>query len=148
MAGCNNHQHESAKEHEGETIFPKGDIITSDNFAGTAWLEMFLTNDTIFNTSMGNVTFDPGARTNWHIHPGGQLLLVTDGKGIYQEKGRSAQVLRKGDVVKIPPDAEHWHGAAPDSSMTHVAISLNLHKGGVVWLLPVTDDEYHGINLQ
>lgn len=148
MAGCNSHQPEGVKEQEKETIFPKGEIITSDNFTGTVWLEMFLSNDPVFNASMGNVTFEPGARTNWHIHPGGQILLVTDGKGYYQEKGKSARVLRKGDVVKIPPDAEHWHGASPDSSLTHVAISLNLHKGGVDWLGPVTSEEYNNIKVE
>ena len=60
-----------------------------------------------FNTQIGNVVFEPGARNNWHIHPGRQILLVTDGTGFYQEKGKSIQLLRKGDVVQIPPNAEH-----------------------------------------
>ncbi len=106
---------------------------------------MLVTNDSIYNTSIGNVMFEPGARTNWHKHPGGQILLVTDGEGYYQEKGKPAQLIKKGDVVRIPPDTEHWHGAAP-SSLTHIAISPKTDKGSVVWLQPVTDEEYSQAN--
>jgi quercetin dioxygenase-like cupin family protein len=140
MVGCTNHQTETAKEHISEAVFPKGEKITNKNFAGTLWLQMLVNNDSTYNTSIGNVTFEPGARTNWHKHPGGQILLVTEGMGYYQEKGKSAQLLQKGDIVKIPPHEEHWHGAAPDCGLTHIAISLNLQKGSVVWLLPVTDE--------
>jgi quercetin dioxygenase-like cupin family protein len=146
IISCSSYQSEIAKEQETATIFPKGEIITSENFTGTAWLEMFLSNDTIYHASMGNVTFEPGARTNWHIHPGGQILLVTDGKGYYQQKGQPAKIISTGDVVKIPPYAEHWHGASPSSGLTHVAISLNLQKGGVVWLGPVTQEEYSDLD--
>jgi len=104
---------------------------------------MRVNNDSTYNTSIGNVTFELKARTNWHKHPGGQILLITEGQGFYQEKGKSAQVLRKGDIVKIPPYAEHWHGAAPEYSLTHIAISPNTDKGSVVWLQPVTDEEYN-----
>ncbi len=104
---------------------------------------MFVPNDTIYNTSMGNVTFEPKARTNWHQHPGGQILLVTDGTGYYQEKGKPALKIQKGDVVKIPPYAEHWHGAAPETGLTHLAISVNNDEGSVVWLNPVTEEEYN-----
>jgi quercetin dioxygenase-like cupin family protein len=86
--------------------------------------------------------FEPGARNHWHSHPGGQILIVTDGVGYYQEKGKSKQVIRKGDVVKILPDIVHWHGAATDSEITHIAINTNTQNGVVVWLQPVTDDEY------
>lgn len=143
---CNYKQIKTAKYQESELIFPKGDKITNSNFTGTAWLQMFVNNDSIYNASIGNVTFEPGARTNWHKHPGGQILLVTDGSGYYQEKGKPAQVIKKGDVVKIPPDTEHWHGASPDSGLTHIAISPNLQKGSVVWMKPVTNKEYSQIN--
>jgi len=142
FVACNNKKPEIAMTHKTELIFPKGDKITNNNFTGTAWLQMLVNNDSIYNTSIGNVTFEPGARTNWHKHPGGQILLVTDGSGYYQEKGKPAQTLHKGDVVKIPPDAEHWHGAAPNNGLTHIAISPNTDKGSVVWLRPVTDEEY------
>jgi len=128
-----------------DLVFPKGEVITNNNFTGTAWVQMLVNNDTTYTTSIGNVTFEPKARTNWHKHPGGQILLITDGQGFYQEKGKSAQVLHKGDVVKIPTYAEHWHGAAPDFSLTHIAISPNTDKGSVIWLQPVSDEEYTNI---
>jgi quercetin dioxygenase-like cupin family protein len=129
-----------------DLVFPKGEVITNNNFTGTAWLQMLVINDSTYYTSIGNVTFEPKARTNWHKHPGGQILLITDGQGYYQEKGKPAQLLQKGDVVKIPPYAEHWHGAASEHSLTHIAISPNTDKGSVVWLLPVTDEEYGRVN--
>lgn len=132
-------------EQTSEPVFPKGEIIINNNFKGTAWLQMLVNNDSTYNTSIGNVTFGPKARTNWHKHPGGQILLITDGQGYYQEKGKPAQLLHKGDVVKILPGAEHWHGAAPEYSLTHIAISPNTDKGSVIWLQPVSDEEYNGI---
>jgi len=142
---CNNNQTEKTMEHKTELVFPKGDQITNNNFTGTAWLQMLVNNDSIYNASIGNVTFEPGARTNWHKHPGGQILLVTDGSGYYQEKGKPAQHIQKGDVVRIPPDTEHWHGASPTSGLTHIAISPNTNKGSVVWLQPVTNEEYNNL---
>jgi len=142
LAGCNVGKNKNETIPQDETLFPKGDKIANNNFTGTAWVQMMVSNDSTYNTSIGNVTFEPGARTNWHKHPGGQILLVTDGEGYYQEKGKPAQLLRKGDVIKIPPDTEHWHGAAPGKGLTHIAISPNLQKGSVVWLQPVTDEEY------
>lgn len=133
-------QYSSARD----ILFPKGSKATNQNFTGTTWVNIMVT-DSIFNTSMGNVTFEPGARTKWHSHPGGQLLLVTNGVGYYQEKGKPAQLLKKGDVVKILPNIVHWHGASADSALTHVAISTNLQKGSVVWLEPVTDEEYQNV---
>ncbi|MGE8527218.1 cupin domain-containing protein [Chryseobacterium rhizosphaerae] len=64
---------------------------------------------------MGNVTFEPGARTKWHLHPGGQIILVTGGVGFYQEKGQPKKILHKGDVIKCSPHVEHWHGTSKDS---------------------------------
>ena len=141
LIACNNRVSKKTMEQE-VSPFLKGEKITNNNFTGTAWLQMLVNNDSIYNTTIGNVTFEPGARTNWHKHPGGQILLVTDGKGYYQERGKQAQLIKKGDVVRIPPNTEHWHGAAPDSSLTHVAISPNTDKGSVIWLQPVTDEEY------
>lgn len=125
-----------------EFVFPKGEVISNTNFTGTILLQMPGNNDSIYNTSIGNVTFEPGTRTNWHKQSGGQILLVTDGIGYYQEKWKPAQRIQKGDVVKIPTDTEHWHGAAPDISLTHIAISPNTDKGSVAWLQAVSDNEY------
>lgn len=124
-------------------IFPKGKKITNNYFTGATWLEMLVQNDNTYNCPIGNVTFEPGARNNWHKHPGGQLLLITGGKGYYQEEGKPVQVLHAGDVVKIPPDVKHWHGATPDSWFSHIAISTNPQKGDAEWLEPVTDEEYN-----
>ncbi len=125
-------------------IFPKGEKAPSDYFTGNALLKMLVPADGIFNCSIANVEFEPGARNNWHTHPGGQILIVTHGKGFYQEKGKPIQSLKTGDVVKIPPNLVHWHGAAPDSEFTHLAINTNTSTGIVDWLEPVTDEEYNG----
>jgi quercetin dioxygenase-like cupin family protein len=130
------------------TIFPQGEKAPADYFTGTAWVKSLVAAEDGLNSVIGNVTFEPGARNNWHTHPGGQILLVIDGTGYYQEKGKPTQLLRKGDVVKIPPNIVHWHGATPDASLTHIAISTNIQKGGVVdWLQPVTDEEYNSFNM-
>lgn len=145
FVACNNKKTETANEQKSETAFPKGEKITNNNFTGTAYSYIMVKPDSTYQAQVGNVTFEPGARTNWHKHPGGQILLVTKGKGYYQENGKAAQFIKKGDVVRIPPDTEHWHGAAPDSGLTHITISPNINKGTVVWLQPVTEEEYSGI---
>ena len=142
FVACNTKQTDTAIELTAESIFPKGEKITNNNFSGTVYLKMMGASDTALHTSFGNVTFEPKARTNWHSHPGGQILLITEGKGYYQAKGEPARLLRKGYVVEIPRNVVHWHGAAPDSAFAHIAISLNTDDGGAVWLQPVTDEEY------
>lgn len=123
--------------------FAKGEINPySKFFTGTTHLNMLVTRDDVFNSSIGNVTFDKGARTNWHKHSGGQILLVTAGEGRYQEKGKEIQILKAGDVVKIPPNVEHWHGAAPDSEFAHISIEPNIPHNQTTWLDAVTDEEY------
>jgi quercetin dioxygenase-like cupin family protein len=125
------------------TIFPKGSKGPSDYFTNTAWVNM-LHPDTkgVFDTQVYDVVFEPSARTYWHSHPGGQILLVTDGVGYYQEKGKPAQLLEPGDVVPIPPDVVHWHGAAPDSEFVHIGMSTNVHLGPAKWFGEVTESEY------
>lgn len=127
------------------TIFPKGGKVINDNFIGEVWLEMLVPDDRMFNCPTGNVTFAPGARNSWHSHPGGQILLVTGGKGFSQEEGRKALVIRKGDVVKVPPGVKHWHGAAPDRWLTHIAVMPNSRKGDATWFGAVTDEEYRDL---
>lgn len=126
---------------ESKILFEKGEKVKNENFTGTAYLKMLVTNDPENPITVGNVTFEPGARNRWHKHPGGQILLVTDGVGYYQERGQAKKILRKGDVIKCPPNVEHWHGASIDSHFSHLAIG-NSEKEAVVWLLPVTDEEY------
>jgi quercetin dioxygenase-like cupin family protein len=142
ISGCNAEKKTDETNRQNESIFPKGEKITNNNFAGTAYLHMMGAKDTTLHASFGNVTFEPKARTNWHSHPGGQVLFITEGKGYYQAKGEPARLLRKGDVVEIPRNVVHWHGAASDSEFAHIAVSLNTDEGGAVWIGPVTDEEY------
>ena len=126
-----------------EPIFSKGTKAPETVFTGTAYLNMLVSdNDNQYDCQVYDVVFEAGARNNWHSHPGGQILLVTAGKGYYQERGKLAQFLQMGDVVAIPPDVEHWHGAATDSEFTHIGISPNTQKGGAKWFDPVTEAEY------
>lgn len=141
ITACNNNQ-DPGNAQQNELFFPKGDKISNENFTGTAWLNYLVETDTVHNVNIGSVTFEPGARTNWHYHQGGQILLVTEGIGLYQEKGKPVEVIERGEVVKCPPNIEHWHGATPTESMTHVAIGTNANIGGAVWLHAVTDEEY------
>ena len=93
-----------------------------------------------------NVTFEPKCRNNWHIHHGGgQILIVTDGRGWYQEWGKDAQKLKKGDVVNIPADIKHWHGAAADSWFSHIAIEVPSQNGSTEWLEKVSDEQYYNL---
>ena len=128
-----------------ERIFPKGQKAPADYFTGEAWVQMLLPNDPALHCQIGNVTFEAGARNNWHTHPGGQILIVTSGTGYYQEKGKAVQLIRTGDTIAIPPAVVHWHGAAADSAMTHIAINPNTQTGMVEWLERVTDEEYNSI---
>jgi len=130
-------------QEDQSNIFPKGEKAPAEYFTGAVWVQLLVPNDPTLNCQIANVVFEPGARNNWHTHPGGQILIATDGIGYYQEKGKPIQLLRKGDVVNIPPDIVHWHGATPDSEFTHIAINPNTQKGIVVWLQRVTDEEYN-----
>jgi quercetin dioxygenase-like cupin family protein len=129
------------KESATNSLFPKGSKIVNNNFAGTAYLKNLMDADSLNPTSVGNVTFEPGARTKWHMHPGGQILLVTEGVGYYQEKGQAKKILRAGDVIKCPTNVAHWHGASVDTAFVQVAIT-NRHLGETIWLQEVTEDEY------
>jgi quercetin dioxygenase-like cupin family protein/alkylhydroperoxidase/carboxymuconolactone decarboxylase family protein YurZ len=121
-------------------IFSQGERIANDYFIGKVWLHMLVAPEAPHNIAVGNVTFSPGARNNWHAHRIGQFLLVTSGKGWYQEYGKAARSLQKGDVVNIPAGTKHWHGAAKDSWFVHIAVT----PGASEWFEAVTDEEYHG----
>lgn len=89
------------------------------------------------------VTFEPGARTAWHTHPLGQTLIVTQGRGWIQLWGEEIQEMNQGDIVWIPEDVKHWHGATPDTAMTHIAIAESLNGSPVDWMEKVSDAQYH-----
>ena len=130
------------KGNELQAIFPKGNLGAAENFTGNAWATALVANDSMYNALVGNVYFEPGARSNWHTHPAGQILIITDGVGYHQIKGQPRQTIRKGDVVKCPPNVTHWHGASPDTGMLQMYIIPNTEKGIVTWLQKVTDEEY------
>jgi len=128
-----------------DAIFPKGQRAPARNFTGTVWVQQLIEPDSAFNIPVGYVTFEPGARSHWHSHAGGQVLLAMGGIGYYQEQGKSIQILRKGDAVKCPPNVPHWHGASPTVGFMQVAVTPNTTKGRVTWMKPVTDEEYTNI---
>lgn len=123
------------------SVFPTGgkNDAYAQYFVGQSYLNMLTTQ----GVGIGNVTFEPSCRNNWHIHhKGGQILLCTAGRGYYQEWGKAAQELHPGDVVNIPPEVKHWHGAAPNSWFQHLAIEVPAEGASNEWLEPVSDDEY------
>ena len=124
-----------------DTLFPRGEKNEAfkEYFVGQSYLNMLTTT----GVAIGNVTFEPGCRNNWHIHhKGGQILLVTGGRGWYQEWGKEAQELHAGDVVNIPPEVKHWHGAAPDEWFSHLAIEVPGEETLNEWCEPVADNIY------
>ena len=119
---------------------------SSDYFTGVVWVKTLVPANDQTDCVVSDVTFEPGARNNWHTHPNGQILVATAGTGYYQEQGKPIQLLHTGEAMNIAPDVVHWHGAMPDSRFTHIAINPNVSKGGaVIWLQPVTDEEYHSV---
>lgn len=147
-SSCNNSEQQEMTTDNNTSIFPKGESVSSEWFSGNAFLMPLLAKDKNNDFSMGNVTFEPNARTHWHTHPRGQVLLITEGEGWYQEKGKPAQLIRKGDVINIPEDVEHWHGASANSNMVHIAITNYQEDVNVIWMAPVTDEEYKDVNEQ
>ncbi len=128
------------------TIFPKGEIAkNTDNYTGRIWLSILSHADNIFNFNVDVATYAPGSKLDWHIHPAGQVLLITEGAGYYQEKGKPIQIIHKGDVIKCAPGVEHWHAAAPKSSFAYLAVTPT-QKGKTIWGKRVTDAEYNSIN--
>ncbi|SFH82168.1 (R)-mandelonitrile lyase [Modicisalibacter xianhensis] len=119
-------------------------VGSEDLFVGHALIDpLFDSNDTRHTTG-GEVTFTPGARSNWHTHPAGQTLVVTDGIGWIQEEGGEKRVIKAGDVIWTPPGIKHWHGASDTHSMTHIAIQEQVDGSAVEWLEPVSDEQYQG----
>lgn len=125
-------------------VFPRGpkNEAYAPYFTGTSYLTMLSTEQVV----IGNVTFEPGCRNHWHIHHakkgGGQILLVTEGRGYYQEWGKAPRELLPGDVVNIPAEIKHWHGAAPDSWFAHLAVEVPAEDGRTEWCEPVSDEIY------
>lgn len=126
---------------ENISVFPmeEKNEAFAQYFVGQSYLNMLSTE----RVTIGNVTFEPGCRNNWHIHhKGGQILLCTAGRGYYQEWGKEAQELHPGDVVNIPPEVKHWHGAAKDSWFAHLAVEVPAEGASNEWLEVVNEEDY------
>ena len=140
--GSNNMDLATIKE---TSMFPVGgeNVNYAQYFDGKSYLNMISTEQVV----IGNVTFEPGCRNHWHIHHaakgGGQMLLVTAGRGWYQEWCKPAQELKTGDVVHIPANVKHWHGAAKDSAFQHIAIEVPGENTSNEWCEPVAENEYN-----
>ena len=144
-AAENNITKEEKQMHqEFSTVFARGakNDAYAKYFVGQSYLNMLSLEQVV----IGNVTFEPGCRNNWHIHHadkgGGQILLVTGGRGYYQEWGKDAVEMKPGCCVNIQSDVKHWHGAAPDSCFSHLAIEVPGKDGSNEWLEAVTDEQY------
>jgi len=130
------------EELKAETVFALGEEnkMFEKFFVGKSYLNML----TMERVVIGNVTFEPECRNNWHLHhKGGQILLCTAGNGYYQEWGKDPRELHAGDVVNIPPEVKHWHGAAPNSWFAHLAIEVPAEGAANEWLEPVSEAEYN-----
>jgi quercetin dioxygenase-like cupin family protein len=127
---------------ELNAIFPKGEKGSDELFTGNAYFIGLVDADSVHTTAVGNVYFEPGARSNWHSHPSGQILIITDGIGYHQIEGQPIEVIKKGDVVKCPPNVRHWHGASPEVGLQQLYIIPNTEQGIVEWKEAVTDEEY------
>ena len=132
------------RAHAKEMVFPIG--APNDNFAQYFTGKSFLAPVSTSQVGIFNVTFEPGCRNNWHIHHaksgGGQILICVAGRGYYQEEGKPAVEMKPGDTINIPAGVKHWHGAAPDSWFSHLAVEVPGVEGSNEWLEPVGDDIY------
>jgi len=126
-------QSDSLKSNKGSAQYFTGSVQVQ---------QLFPANDPS-RTSGGKVTFEAGARSAWHTHPFGQILIVTEGTGWIQQWGGPIEEIRKGDVIWIPAGVKHWHGATPNTAMTHIAIQEELNGKAVEWMEQVTDEQYH-----
>lgn len=133
-----------------EVLFGRGapNDAYAKYFVGKSYLSPMVAPTKDNPMAIANVTFEPGCRNNWHIHSTEQILLVVDGRGWYQEAGKPAQELNKGDIVVIKPGIKHWHGAAADSWFSHISITADALSGKNEWLEPVSDKEYNALGVE
>jgi quercetin dioxygenase-like cupin family protein len=143
IISCNqNKKNMKTDKNELTEIFPKGEKGTNDLFTGNAYPTALVDADSVYNTLVGTVYFEPGARSNWHSHPAGQILIITDGIGYHQIEGKPIEIIKKGSVVKCPPNVRHWHGASADVGLQQLYVIPNTDKGIVEWNEAVTDEQY------
>ena len=127
-------------------FYPAGSRPTrrapAENFTGTVWQDPIIAAPAPARVVANRVAFEPGARTAWHTHPLGQILIVTAGTGWVQQEGGEKQEIKPGDVIWTPPGVKHWHGATATNGMTHIAITESLDGKNVEWMEKVTDEQY------
>jgi len=128
---------------EVDAIFPQGQKGSDRFFTGNAYNYGLVQSDTSMTTLIGNVYFEPGARSNWHTHPAGQILIITSGEGYHQIEGQPKEILKKGSVAICPPNVRHWHGASPDTGMQQLYVLPNTEKGIVEWMDAAPDEQYN-----
>jgi len=147
IISCKNNTQEKMNTDKNKLteIFPKGQKGPSENFTGIAYNTGLVDADSTFTTAVGNVYFEPGARSNWHSHPAGQILIITDGIGYHQIEGKPVEIIKKGSVIKCPPNVRHWHGASAEVGLQQLCIVPNTEKGIVNWQEAVTEDVYKSV---
>lgn len=123
------------------SILSKLEKSNNGHNTGTVWLGELVAPDSVFQFGMAFASFAPNSRLDWHFHPGGQVLIITEGTGFYQEKGQAKRTVNKGEVIKCQPNVVHWHGATPTTSFSYIASSPS-QKGKTQWLQPLTEEEY------
>jgi len=126
---------------QDNSIFSKLEKSNNGHNTGTVWLDELVSPDSTFQFGMAFASFAPNSRLDWHYHPGGQILIITDGIGYYQEKGFPKRTVKKGDIIKCQPNVVHWHGSTPTTPLSYIASSPS-QKGKTQWLQPLTDEEY------
>lgn len=133
-----------AEEHGGMFGMGKPNTAFSQYFTGNSYLKPLAKAETVF---LANVTFEPGCRNNWHIHKaekgGGQILICVEGEGWYQEYGRPAKSIKAGDVITVPANVKHWHGAKRNCRFSHIAVEPAGEGTSNEWCEPVSDSEYN-----
>lgn len=126
-----------------ESIFPVGEKIDISHFsAGEAYVNYLLKKEEVYDTQIASVHYLKNARTKWHFHPAGQILIVLSGTGYHQIKGKPKDILKHGDMVKCPPNTPHWHGSSPTDPVHYMVINPNIAVGAVQWLEEVPDEVY------
>lgn len=127
---------------DASTVFTKDGVALHVMTTPNNTLVELNKEDSIFTYNIAVASFPANKKLAWHYHPGGQVLIITDGVGFYQERGKPKQIVRKGEVIKCMPNVEHWHGASKDSGVTYTAV-YSTKKGVTVWLEPVADNDYN-----
>ena len=136
----------NTKESKQETTvnveaIQQGALASAENNTGNVWVKPHVMQDSIYDMMLVTEAFEPGARTHWHIHPAGEILVVIKGEGYHQIKGKKLEKVKKGDVIKCPPGVSHWHGAAKNNVMSHLVILPNIAEGGAIWQDEVAFEE-------